>query len=37
MNERKQEFMEQKLPELFRNMKMLGIGIEDINNAWKQQ
>ena len=36
MNERKQEFIQQKLPELFRNMKMLGIEIDDIVKAYKE-
>lgn len=32
---RKREFMEQHLPELFRNMKLLGIDIKDVDEAWK--
>lgn len=32
--ERKDEFMRQTLPGLFRSMKMLGIGIKDIDKAW---
>ena len=36
MNERKQEFIQQKLPELFRNMKMLGIEIDDIVKSYKE-
>ncbi|MBP3229831.1 MAG: GntR family transcriptional regulator [Prevotella sp.] len=31
---RKREFMEQQLPELFRNMKLLDIDIKDVNEAW---
>ena len=31
---RKKEFMEQRLPELFRQMRLLGIGIGDIHKAW---
>lgn len=31
---RKKEFMEQRLPELFRQMRLLGIGIDDIHKAW---
>jgi hypothetical protein len=27
--------MEQQLPELFRNMKLLGIDIKDVEKAWK--
>ena len=33
---RKQEFMKQTLPELFRQMQLLGISIDDINKAWQQ-
>lgn len=35
MERRRQEFMEQQLPELFRNMKLLGIDIKDVEKAWK--
>ncbi len=35
MKERRKEFMEQKLPELFRSMQLLGIGIEDIEAAFR--
>ena len=31
---RRREFMEQRLPELFRNMKLLNIDIKDVNEAW---
>jgi len=31
---RKREFMQQQLPELFRNMKLLNIDIKDVNEAW---
>ncbi len=34
LKERRKEFMEQKLPEQFRNMEMLGIDISDIEKAW---
>lgn len=34
---RKQEFMKQTLPELFRQMQLLGISIEDVDKAWSQQ
>ena len=33
---RKQEFMKQTLPELFRQMKLLDITIEDIQKLWQQ-
>ncbi len=36
MTARRTEFLEEHLPELFRNMKLLGIGIEDIEKAWKE-
>ena len=32
---RRSEFMQQRLPELFRNMKLLGIDIKDVEEAWK--
>jgi DNA-binding transcriptional regulator YhcF (GntR family) len=32
---RKREFMEQRLPELFRHMRLLGISIDDIRKAWE--
>ena len=32
--ERKEEFMRQTLPGLFRSIKLLGIGIKDIDKAW---
>ena len=34
---RKLEFMKQTLPELFRQMKLLDITIEDIQKVWQQQ
>ena len=34
---RKQEFMKQRLPELFRQMQLLDITIEDIQKVWQQQ
>ncbi len=37
LEERKKEFMEQKLPELFRNMELLGIDITDIDKAWNER
>lgn len=33
---RKKEFMKQKLPELFRQMRLLDIDIDDIVKAWEQ-
>ncbi len=36
LKERKQEFMKERLPELFRQMRLLGIGIEEICKAWEQ-
>ncbi len=37
MSSRKKEFMEQALPELFRNMKLLDITISDIQAAWEKE
>lgn len=34
MAERKQEFMEQSLPNLFRNMTLLNISIDEVVEAW---
>ena len=36
LKERKQEFMKERLPELFRQMRLLGIGIEEVSKAWEQ-
>ena len=36
MAARRTEFMQQQLPELFRNMRLLGIGIADIEEAGKK-
>ena len=36
MTARRQEFMEQTLPELFRNMRLLGIDIKDVEKAWNK-
>ena len=36
LDERKKEFMEVRLPEMFRQMKMLGIGIGEVDEAWKR-
>ena len=35
MEARRKEFMDQTLPELFRNMRMLGIDIDDVKKAWE--
>ena len=37
LKERKKEFMKERLPELFRQMQLLGITIEDIVAAWEKQ
>ena len=34
LKERKQEFMKQRLPELFRQMSLLGITLEDVKEAY---
>lgn len=34
ISNRRREFMEQTLPELFRGMKLLGIGIEEVDRAY---
>ena len=36
LKERKQEFMKQRLPELFRQMQLLDITIDDVANAYKE-
>ena len=36
LEERRREFMKQRLPELFRQMRLLGIGIEEVCKAWEQ-
>ena len=36
LDERKKEFMEVRLPELFRQMRLLGIGIDEVDGAWKK-
>lgn len=35
MEARRKEFMDMTLPELFRNMRMLGIDIDDVKKAWE--
>ena len=37
MTERKKEFMKERLPELFRQMKLLGITLEDVKVAYDTQ
>ena len=34
---RKKEFMKERLPELFRQMRLLDISIEDVADAWEKQ
>ena len=36
LNERKQEFMKERLPELFRQMQLLDITIDDVVEAYKK-
>lgn len=35
LRQRQAYFMEQQLPELFRQMRLLGLGIEDIEKQWR--
>ena len=37
LKERKKVFMKERLPELFRQMQLLGITIDDIVAAWEKQ
>ena len=37
MNSRRKEFLEEALPELFRNMQLLDITISDIQAAWEKE
>jgi DNA-binding transcriptional regulator YhcF (GntR family) len=37
MKARRQEFMSQTLPELFRNMRLLGISIDEVEKAWEEK
>lgn len=37
LEERRKEFMEQKLPEMFRQMRMLGIGMDEVEREWNEQ
>jgi len=35
LKERRKAFLEQQLPELFRQMNLLGLGIEDVVGTWQ--
>ena len=35
LEERRREFMETRLPEMFRQMRLLGIGLEEVEKAWR--
>ena len=37
LKERKREFMKERLPELFRQMQLLGITLEDVKDAYDAQ
>ena len=37
LKERKREFMKERLPELFRQMQLLGITLEDVKDAYEAQ
>ena len=34
--ERRREFMDERLPELFRQMRLLGVGIETVEEMWRK-
>ena len=36
MENRRREFMEERLPDLFRQMKLLGISMETVESLWKE-
>ncbi len=36
LKERRQAFLKQQLPELFRQMKLLGLDLKDIETAWAE-
>lgn len=36
MQSRRREFIDRKLPEMFRNMRLLGIGIDEVTERWNQ-
>ena len=37
LQSRRKEFMEQTLPDLFRNMRLLGIDIKDVEKVWSRR
>ncbi|MBQ8656852.1 MAG: GntR family transcriptional regulator [Prevotella sp.] len=37
LKERKEQFMKERLPELFRQMQLLGISIDEVNNAYRAE
>lgn len=36
LSTRRKEFLERRLPDLFRQMKLLGLGIDDVVKEWKE-
>ena len=36
LKERRRAFLEQQLPELFRQMRLLGLGLKEIETAWAE-
>ncbi len=36
MQSRRREFIDRTLPEMFRNMRLLGIGIDEVTERWNQ-
>lgn len=36
LSSRRKQFLTQTLPDIFRQMRLLGIGIEDVEKAWKE-
>lgn len=36
LKQRRREFMQQRLPDLFRHMRLLGIGIDEVDQAWRR-
>lgn len=36
MQSRRREFIDRTLPEMFRNMRLLGIGIDEVTEMWNQ-
>ena len=37
LKQRRKDFMEHKLPDMFRKMQLLDIGIDDVVEAWQKQ